>query len=427
MLIAFHLGRVYTLSLAELLAVFEEKKVPFTIKELYTEVLVIETPAVLDLASLQKRLGGTIKIMEVVDILPYKSKEEQLANILQNYFHPNILKSHYFKQSSGKIQFGLSLYPLAEKLRLFGQNKRLGMEIKKRLQKDSISCRLVLPEGASLALPSVVVTNNFLLEKGCEIDLLISKNNIYTARTVSVQDFVDYGRRDYQRPARDARVGMIPPKVAQIMINLARIPETIKATESFLLDPFCGSGTIMTEAMIMGYRVLGSDISAQAVDAAEKNLNWIRTRYKLPPGRFEVFVSDVKKLNQEINNRQVHTIVTEGTLGPAYQTPPSETEIKKNFENLGKIYLNAFAEFKKLLKPGSKIVIALPAYRKPDGYISFPIVDKILQSGYDIVALIEQKLLSNFPFLKVTPRQSIIYERKDQIVVREIIVFQLKS
>ena len=61
--VVFHLGRVYTLSLAELFAVFEQKSVPFKIKELYTEVLIIETPAALDFESLQRRLGGVVQII----------------------------------------------------------------------------------------------------------------------------------------------------------------------------------------------------------------------------------------------------------------------------------------------------------------------------------------------------------------------------
>lgn len=427
MLIAFHLGRVYTLSLAELVAVLEEKRVPFKIIELFTEVLIIETHTALDLESLQRRLGGIVKTMEILDVLPLRRGSDELAYSVKDYFHPNLLKSRFFKQSSTKVQFGLSLYPLAEKVRLFGLNKRIGMEIKKNLQKQGLACRLVLPESNAPALPSVAVTNNLLLQKGCEIDLLVSKSKVYLGRTASVQDFADYGRRDYQRPTRDARVGMIPPKVAQAMINLARPPESAKSADKLLLDPFAGSGTILQEAMIMGYRVFGTDISIQAVEAAEKNLGWIRTRYKLPPSRYETAVSDVKNLAKTLSDKKIFTVVTEGTLGPAYSKPPTDAEIKKNFAQLSKIYLNAFVEFKKLLETGGRVVIALPAYRRDSGYISFPIVDKITKLGYDIIAPLDKELLVKYPFLRVTPRHSIIYDRKDQIVVREIIIFKVKS
>lgn len=424
MLIAFHLGRVYTLSLAELLAVFSQKNLDYSVKELYREILLIETPHQLDLESLEKRLGGVVKIMEIVDILPNRKASDQLSYVVKDYFHPNILKINYFRQVSSKIQFGISIYPLSDKVRLYGQNKKIGLEIKRKLQAFQISCRVVIPEGAALALPSVAVTNNQLLQKGAEIDLLVSEKNIYIGKTAAVQDFVDYGRRDYQRPARDLHVGLVPPKVAQMMINMARIPNQAKNDHGFILDPFVGGGTIVQEAMLMGYKVLGADISQKAVDDAEKNLNWFRTRYKLPPNRFELLVSDVRSLKKAIEERPISGVVTEGTLGPAYINAPDKTQIEKNFTDLAKTYLAAFEELKKILQAGQTIVAALPAYRVNDGYVSFPIIDKILKLGYAIVAPLPTELTSKYKFLKVTPRNSIIYDRKDQVVVREIMIFK---
>ena len=428
MLVAFHLGRVYTLSLAELFAVFEQKSVPFKIKELYTEVLIIETPAALDFESLQRRLGGVVKIIEIVDTLPRKKATDFLSFTLKDYLHPNIIRSHFIKPQGGKLQLGISIYKAGPDQRLFGQNKRIGMELKRGLTMVGLSSRIVIPEGASLALPSVAVTNNLLLQKGAEIDLIVTAKQVYVGKTATVQDFQDYGRRDYQRPVRDTRIGMLPPKVAQEMINLAKIPESSKAGGEYVLDPFCGSGTILQEAMLMGYRVHGSDVSDKAVEAAEKNLNWFRPRYKRPPNRFEVAVSDVKDLEKNVmENKKIACVVTEGTLGPPYDKPPGEKEIEKNFKELAKLHTAAFSELYKLLPAQGRIVIAFPAYRKNSGYVSFPGLDKILELGYDIQAPLDEKLLAQYPFLKVTPRRSIIYDRKDQIVVREIMIFKKTS
>src|SRR5690606_22324116 len=101
-------------------------------------------------------------------------------------------------------------------------------------QDTGASIRLVLPEFNSLALASVAVTKNLLLEKGAEICVLAASDKVYVGKTLQVQDFEDYGRRDYQRPVRDEEQGMIPPKVAQSMINLVNAP-----AGATLLDPFC--------------------------------------------------------------------------------------------------------------------------------------------------------------------------------------------
>jgi 2-polyprenyl-3-methyl-5-hydroxy-6-metoxy-1,4-benzoquinol methylase len=100
-----------------------------------------------------------------------------------------------------------------------------------------------------------------------------------------VQDIEAYGARDQARPARDARVGMLPPKLAQTIINLAAgRPETRmdKHWDSadglgrfMVLDPFCGTGVILQEALLMGYSVYGSDIEPRMAEYTKKNLQWL--------------------------------------------------------------------------------------------------------------------------------------------------------
>ena len=179
--------------------------------------------------------------------------------------------------------------------------------------------------------------------------------------------------------------------------------------------------------MIMGLHVVGSDISEKAVEAAEKNLLWIKNRYKLPPGHFQVVVSDVKDLQKNLPKFAYEAVVTEGTLWPAYTMAPDEKEIKKNFAALEKIYLAGLAAIKEVLGPGKRVVIALPAYRTESGYHFFDIIDKVSKLGYDVVDPLPAVLMERFDFLLVTGRRSIIYDRKDQFVSREIFILIVKG
>lgn len=424
---AFNLGRVFTLSLAEIFAVFEQKGWSFRLVDFHREILIIETPDELDVAKLQRRLGGTIKIMKIVDSLGRK-KMFGPAFVFKDYFDAKILKEKFLATASGKIQIGISIYPLDTDAPLRGENKRLGLAIKKLLSVTNLSVRIVFPQWDALSLPSVVVTGEHLLEKGAELDFLVGAERIYLAKTLTVQDFEDYGRRDYQRPARDNQVGMLPPKVAQILVNLAQIPDKpLDREKSALLDPFVGSGTIIQEAMIMGYHGVGSDISQKAIDNAEKNLLWIKNRYKLPTNKFELVTSDVRDLAKNLPKLTWEAIITEGTLGPSYTEAPKEEEIKKNFKALEKIYLAAFESFKTILSPGKRVVMALPAYHINHTYKFFEIVDKIKALGYDVITPVPEVLLERFNFLRVTPRESIIYDRKDQFVSREIFIFKANA
>ena len=347
--------------------------------------------------------------------------------MFKDYFDTKILKEKVLGPQglSNKVVFGVSIYPLASNLPIWGEAKRIGLSLKQILIAGGSSARVVLPQRESQALPSVAVTNEHLLQKGAEICFLVGFERIYLAKTLTVQDFEDYGRRDYQRPVRDAKIGMLPPKVAQIMINLAQLPENYsKSPNHVILDPFVGSATIVQEAMIMGFRALGSDIADKAVENAEKNLSWIKNRYKLPPNKFELFVSDVSDLKKNLPKVTCEAVITEGTLGPTYTVAPDLGEIKKNYENLSKIYLAAFKIFKTILGEGKRVVIAFPAYRTGNSYATFPIVDKVLDLGYHIVDPLPEVLLKQFDFLKVTTRKSIIYDRKDQFVSREIFIFK---
>jgi tRNA G10 N-methylase Trm11 len=442
---AFILGRVYTLSIAELVAVLEKPDpglnltgAPIKILEASEEVLIIETPGVLNVEKFQKKLGGVIKILEVIDVV--KKREQDSINFaLKHFFKPSVLKKQFLKDYKGKMQFGISIYILDMALlkrperkpqdrnqgnfnSVFSEPKRIGMMIKTGLTDLGMSVRLVLPEYNSLSLASVVVTKNLLLQKGAEICILAASDKIFAAKTLTVQDFEDYGRRDYQRPVRDEKQGMIPPKVSQIMINLANC----KAGDT-IIDPFCGIGTIVQEGLLLGYRMIGSDINKAAIKGSEQNLEWFRNRYKVAPGKYGLEVCDAMEVADLIDKSKqtISAVVTEGTLGPLYSKYPQAKEIEKNFKDLENLYKKSLAEFAKFLPAKGRVVMCIPAYKKTrDAYEMLPSLDFLGSLGYNLVDIISPVLAKKLKFLRLTPRKTAIYDRKDQIVAREIVIFE---
>ncbi len=441
---AFILGRVYTLSVAELVAVLEKTDAALNltgeavkILEASEEVLIVETGHPLNIDKLQKKLGGVIKILEVVDVIK-KRDADSINFALKHYFKPSVLKKQFFKDYKGKVQFGVSIYVLDIALlkrpefnpreknqvfnSIFSEPKRVGMMIKKGLTDSGASVRLVLPEFNSLSLASVVVTKNLLLQKGAEICILAAQDKIFTAKTLCVQDFEDYGRRDYQRPVRDEKQGMIPPKVAQVMLNLSGCK-----TGDTILDPFCGIGTIVQEGLLLGFKMMGSDINKTAIKGSEQNLEWFRNRYHIPAGKYGVETCDATKVSDLISKSggRISAIVTEGTLGPIYGKYPKPEEIKRNFTDLETLYKASFIEFSKFLPSKGRIIMCIPAYRGGrDNYEMFPSLDFARALGYNLVDIISPALAKKMKFLKLTARKTAIYDRKDQVVAREIVIFQ---
>ncbi|MEJ0021113.1 MAG: DNA methyltransferase [Candidatus Doudnabacteria bacterium] len=405
--------------MAELLGVLALLGVTSKVLACSPEVVVIETDKPLSADSLQARLGGTIKIIRLFDTFQKKGKEYPTA-VLTNYFTFKRIKE-YFHEYTGKKQFGVSIYSLDPAIRFREEPTRIAFLIKKILQDQAQSVRAVLPQFPSQALSSVQVTENQLLQKGAEVVVISGNQRIFVGKTLVVQNYEDYGRRDYQRPARDEKVGMIPPKVAQTMINLAG---PLKPLE-FILDPFAGSGTILQEAILMGYRAIGSDIEQKMIENSEKNLEWFRNRYDVAPNRYKLFKANAAEISIQIPKQKVAAVVTEGTLGPIYGKLPKKTEMQSNFKALSKLYDQVFKEFKKFLAEGSKVVICLPAYKlNMSDYDFMPNLDFIAENGYIVLEPLPEYLTVKYKFLKVTPRRSIIYDRNDQLVAREIFMIQ---
>ncbi len=215
-----------------------------------------------------------------------------------------------------------------------------------------------------------------------------NENKIFWGRTLAVQEFEDYSRRDFDRPQRDSRSGMIPPKLAKIMINLARAELDYKSKNNItLLDPFCGSGTILQEAAILGVdKLIGGDLSKKAAEDSRQNLKWLEEYKKLKTDlEISIFNSDVRKISELISESSVDLIVTEPYLGPPLTGKESENRINQIVQELSKLYLSAFEEFKKILKKSGCVCMVWPVFyvnNKFQKNIFLPIFDKVKEMGF---------------------------------------------
>jgi tRNA G10 N-methylase Trm11 len=391
----FILGKNPTLSTAEIQSLININFINqgAKISELSNDFLLLETKEKLDPLILQERLGGIIKIGIIID-QANKFNSEIAIKILKNYRRPH---------------FGFSFYtPANQKENHFSQIEKWAMEIKNQLKEENISSRWVTSREKILS--SVIVIKNKLLTNGAEFVFLMGKEKSYFGQTLSCQQFEEYGRRDFGRPARIIEEGMLPPKIAKIMINLAEL-----SVEKTLLDPFCGSGTVLQEAVVMNYKkIIGTDLSEEAIESTKKNLAWLKIEAKI-----NVFQHDVRNLSEQIPLTSVDAIVTEPYLGPIKN---KHLDPKQTIKELSPLYLKAFDEFKKILKPTGKVVIIFPVFKANYQLNFLPILDEIKKSGWQTINPIPQNLKNN-NILNITARNSIIYSRPNQQVLREIFVF----
>jgi len=177
--------------------------------------------------------------------------------------------------------------------------------------------------------------------------------------------------------------------------------------EDVFLDPFCGSGTVLQEACLLGVKeIIGSDISPSAIKDSKSNLAWLKDNYSdLVWPKTTLLISPAQELAKQLAENSVDRIAFEGYLGPPITLNPKQAE--SVFLELKTLYNVVFKELAKVLKVGGQGIAVLPIINKQ------PIFDL---SAFKLSGLVQIKLADN-------SRGSLIYARDGQRVEREIFLF----
>ncbi|MGH7238154.1 MAG: TRM11 family SAM-dependent methyltransferase, partial [Candidatus Saccharimonadales bacterium] len=306
---------------------------------------------------------------------------------------------------------------------------RAAIQIKQAIRAGGRSVRVV-PNKAPELSSAQVIHNRLLTANGWELLLLKDGAKTIIAQTVKVQDIEAYTRRDLERPFRDPRVGQLPPKLAQIIINLAAGLLPPEATESIcavgpdqpipspyfqgslLLDPFCGSGVILQEAAIMGYNSIGSDVDRRMISYARSNIEWL---IRLPDSPYHSQV----KVNFELGDAKNHhwtgalsMVASETNLGRPLAGPSSSAAINRQKQECHDLILAFLNNLAGQIKAGSRICLAIPAWPTSGGFVRLPLLDSKGGIDYNLVSF--------------RSGEPLIYYRPNQLVARELIVLTRK-
>jgi len=408
MIYAFILGKNPTLSVAEIITVLASLGLGFSIISLSRQALIVKWETDQNPNFLQEILGGTVKIIRILDKKP--KREFDLTLYCQNFLH---------NLGIAKLTFGLSFYN--SNTQTPKKINELGLKIKKELKAKNVRSRFV-SANQTPALTSVVARSIVLKENGIEFCFIETENDFFIGKTITTQDFENYNRRDYGRPAPDPRGGMMPPKLAQILLNLSIKQRNVP---NVIFDPFCGTGTILAEALLLGQIVFGSDIDKFKIDLANKNLKWFSKNFIYSGTLAGIFEADATKIKSSNLPLSPDAIISEPYLGPPLVKLPSQDRLKLIIQELADLYLKFLSNARFLIKEQGRIVIALPVFQtKKLRYL--PIIDELDKIGYNIVDLLEnleswkKDVLTEYN----NERNTIIYSRPGQFIAREIIVLE---
>ena len=341
------------------------------------------------------RLGGRLKLGKFFD-----TDFSKLAKFLATA-HPE-----------GKITLGISDFSKQKKS---GLAKQKSMALKRNLARMGRSARVITSNEPEIS--SATAHHNQLGEKAGCFEIFLIDREIYLS--LGTQNITAYTERDQARPARDAKVGMLPPKLAQILINLCgKLPE-----EARVLDPFCGTGVVLQEAAIMGYVPYGTDLNERMVEYSKKNLSWLFNEHNQK--RFKILPDLIQKKDQILNaisvgdatsftwEGEIDAVAFEGYLGAPMSMPPVDIKFKTEKAKCREIAIGFLKNITPQIKSGTPVVMALPAWLRENGkYAGLNILDEIQEMGY------------NFEKFQDLSQSDLLYYREGQIVAREIIVIR---
>jgi len=363
----FVLGRNVELSVAEIKSFFERDRINFKIISRVDNGLLVETEKPLQKGIVEK-FGGIISIGEVLASGTFNKISDELDKI--NLYLGTENKLNYIVYDFEGKDFDDILSYLKYRFkdeRLKATHKKLTGNIK--LQSGGF-----VPKVSSNLIDEqyFVFGNNF--------GKIIEKYNY---------DAVE--KRDMQKPVRRNELS-ISPRLAKILINLSQVKEG-----ETLLDPFCGIGVVLQEALLQKIKVIGIDKDETAVKDAGVNLRW-----------FNFSQEDYKLISEDSSNARipkVRGIATEPDLGKLQKRIPSSDEAKSIITGFEKLMINVLRNLSRNVD--GRIVFTAPLINVGKERISCNF-DKIrLSAGLNIA--------KGFPINEF---------REDSIVGRTIIVME---
>ncbi|MEO5499063.1 MAG: DNA methyltransferase, partial [Candidatus Saccharimonadales bacterium] len=349
-----------------------------------------------------KRLGGSQKAGLVLNSVQGNDPQKAFVWLQKNL-------GDSIDLVEGKLKLGISIYGLNMQVPRLNAN---ALSLKKALKLKGQSVRVV--PNTELELSSAqTYHNNLTDERGCEIMIIKDGSTMLIARATDVQGIDAYRKRDQERPHRDTFIGMLPPKLAQTIVNLAsftldedRSNSKKEAVSKNLLDPFCGTGVVLQEASLMGYQLYGTDLNPKMVRYSEENIKWLFERYPVKTAqRYET-----ADATDHTWQKPIDIIATEAYLGHPFASEPDKKALTETINTCNVIMRKFLRNINTQIEPGTPLCIAMPAWYVKGEVHHLPLLKTLDEIGYNRISFVYAK------------DADMIYRRDNQVVGRELVV-----
>ncbi len=424
-------GKNWKLSLAELFSSFHTRRINFGVKSISRQFFAIENDTEKGFHDIES-LGGFIKIGKIkakistkdfkeAFIQNNKETKKQIIKKIESY---DLIKDN-LQKASKKIVFGVSVYCAENYLNTNTRKiqRFIGSTIKRELERQGRKSKFMgfSKNRRNPQLSHVEVLKKNLVENKAEILVCIGKEYTFIATSSAVHNPFEFQKRDIGKPVQ-RKIFAIPPRLARIMVNLAACKEG-----NTLLDPFCGVGTILQEALLSKAKVIGMDINRWCVEATNHNLDWVRKEYTLTNAEYRVIQGDAARLSQKVGWQQVDCIATEPDLGPALRQVPTTAYAMRILEKLEPLYRTLLEEAEKVLREDGRLVFTSPHIKTRSGKpVSMDIKQLAIKTVFHKAPLFEGRFFkeNSTSYQKLRGADSFTDVERRHKIGRKIHVFQ---
>jgi tRNA G10 N-methylase Trm11 len=292
-----------------------------------------------------ERLAGIYKLVapigELTSEFNFNIFREEIRNIFE-YFKEtaNFSLSFYNQESNSKMEYEALLSNLLSVVRELGFRKANLLRPRNSLE---------------------IQVRDIISRQAIDFVLLNSSKNHLFGITLYTPNIAEIHERATKRPILNPKISL-SPRLAKLLVNLAGL-----LPNEVLLDPFCGSGTILCEAILEGINCIGIDKDKQRINNARRNLTWTINTTSKKVGSFSLMTENVKNLMNVLEGKKVDAIVTEPILLPTLNSTPSLEKARKMIKNSSKIYSQFLYSSVEVLKKKGKAVIIVPSVRTSEG------------------------------------------------------------
>lgn len=355
----FLLGRNIKLSLAEIFSYLEKNKIKLINFYLASNGVLIDVDKELNINKAINNIGGTIAIGNI-------SFQGDIDKIIKEISEKEI----YFGVSN-KLNY--TIFNFCDEISF----EKVYSAMKSNFKKERLKSRyhplrgdLKMQDGdALLGSPSS------LAKLGAKY-FLFKTDKYFFGTFDEVYNTIESEKRDMERPLRREELA-ISPRLSKILINLSQVKEN-----EILLDPFCGVGAIIQEALLQNINVVGVDADEKAVKNCNLNISWLKKNYKID-SKYEILNSNSIKAKL----KKIDGIATEPSLGKLLRKVPSEKEAQKMISNFENLIIAVLNNIKKYLKIEGKIAFTSPFIKTVNKRIGInirKIIEKTGLKSYEI-------------------------------------------